>query len=268
VLNVRHSIGLSLRACTVVTIAALVAGAQAPSQRADSLFRARDWKGAAAAYQAIVTTDSSRGGAWFRLAISYAHLHDDTLALRHLRRASAFGFPASMVDSEPAFASLRATAEFAAIRAKAEDVRYPCRSEHTFDFWVGTFDTHPWNQPDSPSGGVLTNTRQYGGCVFIEQFSSRGGAGMSMSFYDVNRKVWRMIWNDDNNSSNDFEGSFRGGAMRFQGWVLDRNGRRILATNVLQPVGADMIRHIYSTSPDSGKTWDVHSDTRFVRRRE
>jgi hypothetical protein len=33
-------------------------------------------------------------------------------------------------------------------------------------------------------------------------------------------------------------------------------------------VGADMIRHIYSTSPDSGKTWDVHSDTRFVRRRE
>ena len=50
---------------------------------------------------------------------------------------------------------------------------------------------------------------------------------MSMSFYDTNRRVWRMVWNDDANQSNDFEGAYTDGAMRFKGWVLDRSGKRL-----------------------------------------
>jgi hypothetical protein len=56
--------------------------------------------------------------------------------------------------------------------------------------------------------------------------------------------------------------------MRFDGWVLDSNGKRVLASNVLQNVSPDVIRHIYSTSADNGKTWDVKSDGRFVRRKQ
>jgi hypothetical protein len=55
--------------------------------------------------------------------------------------------------------------------------------------------------------------------------------------------------------------------MRFEGWVLDANGKRLLASNVLQDVSPDVIRHIYSTSADNGKTWVVLSDGRFVRRK-
>ncbi len=92
------------------------------------------------------------------------------------------------------------------------------------------------------------------------------GAGMSMAFYDVNRHTWRMVWNDDANSSDDFEGSYRDGAMRFEGWALDADGNRVLTSNVLQAVTPDLIRHTYSTSADGGKTWVVRSDGRFVRR--
>ena len=149
----------------------------------------------------------------------------------------------------------------------ADDTRYPCRSVHTFDFWVGTFDIAPWSKPDSPPTGELHNTREYEGCVIVERWTGRNGAGgMSMAFYDTNRRTWRMVWNDDSNSSNDFEGEFTKGAMRFQGWVLDPSGKKVLASNVLQPVSNDIIRHIYSTSSDDGKTWVVHSDGRFVRR--
>src|SRR5690349_20965478 len=138
----------------------------------------------------------------------------------------------------------------------ADDQRYPCRNEHTFDFWVGTFDTAPWNKPDSPPTGELHNTREYEGCVIVERWAGRNGAGgMSMAFYDSNRRAWRMVWNDDSNSSNDFEGQFKEGAMRFEGWVLDPSGKKVLASNVLQPVSPDTIRHIYSTSADNGKTW-------------
>jgi hypothetical protein len=150
---------------------------------------------------------------------------------------------------------------------KADDARYPCRSAHTFDFWVGTFDAMPWNQPNAQPTGQLHNTREYEGCVIVERWTGvQGSAGMSMSFYDIHRRAWRMVWNDDANQSNDFEGSYRDGAMRFEGWVLDSAGRRLLASNVLQDVSPGIIRHIYSTSADNGKTWDIKSDGRFVRR--
>ena len=44
---------------------------------------------------------------------------------------------------------------------------------------------------------------------------------MSMTFYEANRDGWRMIWNDDANRSNDLEGAYTEGAMRFKGWILD-----------------------------------------------
>jgi hypothetical protein len=157
----------------------------------------------------------------------------------------------------------------AAAQSAADNARYPCREVHTFDFWVGTFDAMPWNKPDAPSGGQLRNTREYDGCVFIERWTSPHSNGMSMVFYDVDRKTWRMIWNDDSNGSNDFtEGAFQDGAMRFLGWVTDPKGNRVYASNVLQDVSPGLIRHIFSTSPDSGKTWVVRSDGRFVRRKE
>lgn len=148
----------------------------------------------------------------------------------------------------------------------AEDSRYPCRAEHTFDFWVGTFDATPWNQPTAPSRGELHNTREYEGCVIVERWKSPRSTGMSMSFYDVSRHQWRMIWDDDSNHSNDLEGTYNDGAMRFTGWVLDDKGQRVLVSNVLQNVSPDTIRHIYSESADNGKTWVVKSDGRFVRR--
>ena len=161
---------------------------------------------------------------------------------------------ASMLGQQPA-------------KPPSDETRYPCRSVHTFDFWIGDFDATPWNEPNGPVRGHLHNTREYDGCVIVERWEGAAGSrGMSMSFYDVNRCVWRMVWNGDDNQSNDFEGSYRDGAMRFEGWILDAAGKRVLASNVLQDVSPDTIRHIYSVSADGGKTWVVKSDGRFVRR--
>jgi hypothetical protein len=152
---------------------------------------------------------------------------------------------------------------------RTTDARFPCRAVHTFDFWVGTFDATPWDQPTVAPTGQLHNTREYEGCVIVERWNSaKGNAGMSMAFFDTNRQVWRMVWNSDSNQSNDFEGSYSDGAMRFKGWVLDGEGKRLLASNVLQDVSPDIIRHIYSTSADNGATWVIKSDGRFVRRKE
>ena len=151
--------------------------------------------------------------------------------------------------------------------AKPTDAsRYPCRDEHTFDFWVGDFDATPWAGPSTPVRGHLHNTREYEGCVIVERWEAASGSkGMSMAFYDVNRRAWRMVWNGDDNQSNDFEGAYKDGAMRFEGWILGADGKRLLARNVLENVSPDTIRHIYSVSSDGGKTWEVKSDGRFSR---
>ena len=156
--------------------------------------------------------------------------------------------------------------------AQADSARYPCRAVHTFDYWVGTFDAKPWDKPESPSGGTLRNTREYDGCVFVERWSSadaNDGSGMSMVFFDTTRRSWRMVWNDDANGSTVFdEGAYKEGAMRFRGWKVDPSGHRVMAMNVLQNVSPGLIRHTFSTSSDSGRTWVVRSDGRFVRRAE
>ena len=152
--------------------------------------------------------------------------------------------------------------------AKADESRYPCRAVHTFDFWIGTFDATPWSAPDAPPKGRLHNTREYEGCVIVERWEGANSLdGMSMSFYDVNRRQWRMVWVADDGKSNDLAGSYRDGAMRFDGWVLDENGNQLLARNVLENVSPGVIRHIYSTSSDGGRTWEVRSDGRFTRRK-
>ena len=185
-----------------------------------------------------------------------------------LKRAVLYGFTLALVSAPAAriHAQNRPTPSQQAPKPK-DVVRYPCRDVHTFDFWVGTFDATPWNQPTVPPTGQLHNTREYEGCVIVERWTSiRGSGGMSMAFYDNNRHLWRMIWNDDSNQSNDLEGSYSDGAMRFTGWVLDSTGNRQLVSNVLQNVSPDVIRHTYSISPDNGKTWVVKSDGRFARR--
>ena len=66
------------------------------------------------------------------------------------------------------------------------DARYPCRAVHTLDFWVGSFDATPWNQPDAAPSGHLHNTREYEGCVIVERWASaKGSSGMSMAFSTI-----------------------------------------------------------------------------------
>jgi len=145
--------------------------------------------------------------------------------------------------------------------------RHPCRSVHTFDFWIGDFEARPWTEPHGTPTGRLHNTREYDGCAIVERWDAiaSGIHGMSISFYDTNRRAWRMVWIADDGLSNDFEGTFSDGAMRFRGWVLADHGNRLLASNVLENVSPGTIRHVYSTSSDGGRTWDVKSDGRFAR---
>jgi hypothetical protein len=282
---------------------AIATAQTAESLRADSAFQRQDWPTSAALYRGVVQRDTANGPAWYRLGVSlesqrnfsgaadayqhaaalrfqpkvaelgvsrsYAGMNDTPQALAHLRNAAVFGFSSEEIADDPGLASLRRQPEFPAILQAAEAARFPCRRQHEFDYWEGTFSVTPWDQPDTPSLGTATNTRLYEGCVFIEKWDGGpANRGMSMVIYDVSRHAWRMLWNDDRNGSNDFEGHYRDGAMRFSGWVLNAAGQKILTSNVLMDVSPDVIHHIFSTSADSGRTWTIRSSSRWTRQRK
>jgi tetratricopeptide (TPR) repeat protein len=278
--------------------------ATVPSQReADSLFLAGQFAPAADVYQAIVRRSPSNSAAWFRLGLSlervsrrreaidafaraatspiqqlgaelglarqWAQLGNGDSGIVHLRIAAEHGADPASLDQQPALAPLRSRGDYAVVRQLAEDKRYPCRNVHTFDFWAGDFDAYPSLSTAATPGGQLHNTREYDGCVFIEHWmpiASSGLPGMSMSYYDSDRRAWRFIWNDDQNGSIQFVGGLHDGAMEFEGSTLNADGSRLLARNVLRPLAADTIRHTFSTSSDNGTTWTVQTDQLFVRR--
>jgi hypothetical protein len=307
-LKTLHTV-IMLAAMTPAVVTTTIRQDPAPGQaqlaRADASFQQRSWQAAADDYRAIVGADPANGMAWFRLATSLEHLGrgeeglaaygraaqlgfqpvrselgsahilatkggaNVAAAIEHLQRAIALGMPLPVLDADPGLAAIRTTPEFATLKTQMEAVRFPCRAVHTFDFWVGDFDVTPWDQPNSPAGGTLHNTREYEGCVIVERWTATGGVsrGMSMAFYDTTRHVWRMVWNDDGNGSNDLEGTYFDGAMRFDGWTLDAKGVKQLIRNVLENVSPTVIRQTFSTSSDNGKTWVVQSEGRFVRRK-
>lgn len=96
--------------------------------------------------------------------------------------------------------------------------------------------------------------------------SANGRGGKSMNFWDVNRGKWRQVWVADVGGSLDYEGEFRDGAMRFEGWTLAPSGGRVLQKLTFFAIHRDTVRQLFESSADSGRTWRPGFDGRYVRR--
>jgi tetratricopeptide (TPR) repeat protein len=209
-----------------------------------------------------------------RLARTYARLGNRDLALAHADSAVTTGglLPATLSD-EADFTDLRGDARFVALVERVTDARYPCRKSpkaHEFDFWVGQWDVAPWALPNAPRGAAGFNDVHpiLEQCIVFENWhGTAGGDGKSFNYYDTNLRKWRQIWMSDGGSALDYTGEFRDGAMRFDAWTLGAGGRRVLQKLTFTAYGPDTVRQTFEASQDSGKTWAVTFDGRYVRRR-
>jgi hypothetical protein len=212
-----------------------------------------------------------------RLARAQARLGDQQVALAHLDSVARLAPPGMMpqtVRDEPDFADMRGSAAFGAIIARLEATRYPCRAKpesRQLDFWIGEWDVAPWNGPPGmPVGAAGFNSVQpiLEQCVLLENWrASGGGEGKSFNFFDTNSLKWRQIWIADGGGTLDYSGEFRDGAMRFEGWTRSAQGGRVMQKLTFTPYGRDTVRQTFEASPDSGKTWNVTFDARYVRRK-
>ncbi|HVD60260.1 MAG TPA: tetratricopeptide repeat protein [Gemmatimonadaceae bacterium] len=243
-------------------------GLAASDQATGNLTRAREALGHARAlnYRPVAVR--------YRLARIYAREGKSAQAIAMLDTAAVMaggGFTKQQVDAEKDFDSIRNDPALTKLLDRLVAMRYPCRSmpeAHQFDFWIGQWDVTPWSGIVAGPPGFNDVHAILESCVVFENWRAGGGGeGKSFNYYDTNLSKWRQVWRDDAGSSLDYTGEFRDGAMRFTGWTLNAQGKRVEQKLTFTPYGKDTVRQTFEASNDGGKTWSVTFDGRYVRRK-
>ncbi len=124
--------------------------------------------------------------------------------------------------------------------------------ENQFDFWLGEWDV-TWGEDGKGTNRI---ERILGGKIIQENFVTTEFQGISVSAYDLERKLWRQTWVDNNGTYLDFTGTFEGAKM-----ILTRDaivkGEACRQRMVWYDIRDDEFEWNWERSDDGGKTWRV-----------
>lgn len=153
--------------------------------------------------------------------------------------------------------------------AAAQPARPACPLSTEFDFWLGDW-TVRWTAPDKRElEGRNRVRRALDGCAIVEEFDGTPGSplkGISVTVYDVARKVWKQTWVDNQSGYLDFEGGLADGRMVLARSVVV-NGAPLRQRMVFHGITPDAFTWDWQRSRDDGKTWETTWQLRYTRTR-
>jgi len=274
---------------------------------ADSAYKGHDWTEAEKLYSSLAKTDPESARFAYRLGVSARGNEHYDLALDSFAKAKSLGagkgLPAFIVDYELATTyaakgnSMRALqllaasadggfqqpsrlnedAEWTAFRTDPKFVNLAKQIQHNaapcedpefkqFDFWVGDWDVT--STADGVPRGTSHISREMGGCVIWENWTSTGSGyfGKSYNTYNVNLKQWEQYWVDNGAGVMFFRGNLKDGVMDY--WTDDvpqPNGQKLRRHLQFFNLSADKVRQFSQGSTDGGKTWNVEYDLTYRR---
>ncbi len=248
---------MNLVACGLL----LAAAASATNlDEAAELFAARNWVGAARAYQQIVDWEPANGFALFRLARTQAATGDADSALQTLKAwIGAGGGSYQAAITVPELQALHSDDRFLALVNPLK----PCQAVEyrQFDFWLGD-----WNVESPAAPGVVSRNRIVSinwGCALHEQYRTPSGyEGSSLSFYDTTRKVWHQTWIDNQGAPLFLEGGLDGESMVLATTSDPEQFNRVSWT----PHEEGRVRQHWQSTTDGGVTWSTVFDGYYSRR--
>lgn len=133
-----------------------------------------------------------------------------------------------------------------------------------FDFWLGDWAVYAKGQ----LAGVNLVTKELGGCVVQEQWTSLRGryAGRSFNRYDAARGRWHQTWVDNQGGLLLLDGGWRDGRMVLEGDRPQPDGKTLRDRMTLEPLPEAHVHQLWEASSDGGKTWSVVFDGHYVPR--
>lgn len=131
-----------------------------------------------------------------------------------------------------------------------------------FDFWIGDWQVH---KPDGTVGGHNRITREYGGCVIHEHYTStQGYSGESLNTYDAARKVWHQTWVDNTGLLLLLDGGMRDGAMVLEGQTTGSDGVVTKQRITWTPNPDGSVRQFWQAAGANGE-WSTVFDGKYTR---
>ena len=297
----RHAVVLVLVLCA---ISSATAQQQPPAkgpieQRADSLLRVGDAKGAIATYREVLASDSTILRAWTGIGFASVRLADYAAAASAFERAAAnprnsaamynagamhsrlghadeafrwfdkavaAGFAqVNLLTTDDDLANVRSDARFPDLVKRVRAIMEPCMSNpeaRTFDFWIGEWTVHPVTTP-AFQAGTSSVQRVSGGCALLENWTAAGGSeGKSLNAWNPATKQWQQFWVGQAGGITEYRESHWEG----EKLVLFAKGPGSWQRLSFSPVDANTARQTGEMSNDEGKTWTPGYDF-FYRRK-
>ncbi|HRB11796.1 MAG TPA: hypothetical protein PKU70_02205 [Vicinamibacteria bacterium] len=141
----------------------------------------------------------------------------------------------------------------------------PCSSpvHRHFDFWVGQ-----WDVVDATGKFAGTNRiERVGDCFLQETWASAGGGYTGRSLNSVGPDGrWHQTWTDTSGLRLELSGGLIGGRMVMEGTTPPSDPRQkgpTLNRISWSSEGAGVVRQLWETSPDEGRTWTTSFDGRY-----
>lgn len=271
---------------------------------ADELFKEQKWSAAAKAYEEILRTEpdnkralyqlgmaryslkqyapaadaferniakSDNPSVMYNLACVYALLNEREKAVEWLTKS--VNHPkmilAAVSFDDPDLAAVKNDTRVKALAEKIERQTQPCKysaESRQFDFFVGEWDAF---NPQGNKGGTSVIQKISGDCAVLENWTNAfgGGGGKSINFYDAANGKWYQYWIGQDGNPARFSGTYKDGAMRFEGEPFMQNGKRVLSRLTFFNLDANTVRQLAEQSVDDGKTWITSYDFKYVRRK-
>ena len=277
------------------------AKASPEAQRADSLYRAQDFRGALTAYRALTGQAPGNGLYWYRLGVAAYQLDSMPAAAAAFERAAARpgnpfapynaaatearlghtdeafkwlaqtaktgAFGPGQIDADSDFASLRNDPRYATIKASMV-APTPCLTDSNarkFDFWVGE-----WNVTTAGGApvGQSSITLVPGHCALLEKWSANNGStGQSLSAYNPVLQHWQQFYVAQIGRVTEYrEGRWQDSSLVLVAPAPADRADIAWQRMTYTPMGPNLVRQLGEISTDGGKTWQPGYDFYYHRK--
>jgi len=274
---------------------------------ADQAYTEKNWSEAESKYSALTAQQSDNARYWYRLGVSargnkhyavalealqkartlgagrglpafladyeiattYAGMGDSVRALETLKASTQAGFRMpSRLHDDTEWNSLRSSSQFEAIANEVQHNAAPCEDAEfkQFDFWLGDWDVS--SAADGTQRGSSHISREMGGCVIWENWTSAGSPyfGKSYNTWNPNLKRWEQYWVDTSAGVMFFHGQLKDNVMDY--WTDDvpqAGGGTLLRHLQFFNLGPNKVRQFSQGSNDGGHTWHTEYDLIYNR---